>query len=160
MKNLLLSFALFSILISCKPNDVDPVATNKPHKDSTIVDVDKDKNGCLASAGYTWSKLNQECVKAFTGIQLNPADNASTEDETLCAYLLFNENANKAEIFLPDDKSFILAKSGQSKSWIYNDYQLIAHNGYELKKAGVLIFSGDGEIGNKVSGSDNPDGQE
>lgn len=160
MKNLLLSFALFSVLISCKFYETEPILVEKPHKDSTIVDVDKDENGCLSSAGYTWSKLNQECVKAFTGIQLNPADNASTEDETLCTYILFNENADKAEIFLPDDKSFIVTKNGQSKSWIYNDYQLIAHNGYELKKAGVLIFSGDGEIGNKVSGSDNPEAQE
>ena len=160
MKNLLLLFAMISVMISCKPNDVATEAANVPHKDSTIVDVDKDKNGCLASAGYTWSKLNQECVKAFTGMQLNPVDNASTEDETLCAYVLFNENADKAEIFLPDDKSFIVTKNGQIKTWIYNDYQLIAHNGYELKKAGVLVFSGDGELGNKVSGSDNPDGQE
>jgi hypothetical protein len=160
MKNLLLFFAMISVMISCKPNDIDTEQVEAPHKDSTIVDVDKDKNGCLASAGYTWSKLNQECVKAFTGMQLNPVDNASTEDETLCAYVLFNENADKAEIFLPDEKSFIATKIGQSKTWSYNDYQLIAHNGYELKKAGVLVFSGDGEIGNKVSGSDNPDGQE
>ncbi len=160
MKNLLLLFAMISIMISCKQNDITPEVASVPHKDSTIVDVDKDKNGCLASAGYTWSKLNQECVKAFTGIQLNPTDNATTEDETLCTYVLFNENADKAEIFLPDEKSFIATKSGQTKSWIYNDYQLIAHNGYELKKAGVIVFSGDGEIGNKVSGSDNPDGQE
>ena len=62
MKNLLLYIALFSILISCKFNDADPEVTNVPHKDSTIVGVDKDNNGCLASAGYTWSKLNKECV--------------------------------------------------------------------------------------------------
>jgi hypothetical protein len=160
MKNLLLFFALISVTISCKFYDAAPEPVETPHKDSTIVDVDKDKNGCLASAGYIWSKLNNECVKAFTGIQLNPADNASTEDETLCAFVLFNENADKAEIFLPDDISFIVTKSGSSKTWIYNDYQLVAHNGYELKKAGVLVFSGDGEIGKKVSGSDNPEGQE
>lgn len=160
MKNLLLSITLLSTLISCKFYETESFPVEKPHKDSTIVDVDKDKNGCLASAGYTWSKLNQDCVKAFTGIQLNPTDNANTEDETLCTYVLFNENADKAEIFLPDEKSFIATKTSQSKTWIYNDYQLIAHNGYELKKAGVLVFSGDGEIGNKVSGSDNPDGQE
>ena len=160
MKNLLLYIALFSILISCKFNDADPEVTNVPHKDSTIVGVDKDNNGCLASAGYTWSKLNKECVKAFSGIQLIPIEDATTEDETLCAYVLFNENADKAEIFLPDDKSFIVTKNDQSKTWNFRDYQLEVHNGYELKKAGVLVFSGDGEIGNKVSGSDNPDGQE
>ena len=160
MKNLLLVFTIASIFISCKLNDATEEKTNAPVKDSTIVGADKDENGCLASAGYTWSKLNKECVKAFTGIQLNPADNAATEDETLCAYVLFNEVGDKAEIFLPDDKSFIVSKSGSEKVWVFEDYQLIAQNGYQLKKADQLVFSGDGEIGNKVSGSDNPDGQE
>lgn len=160
MKNLLLVFTISSIFISCKLNDAIEEDTKTPVKDSTIVGADKDENGCLASAGYTWSKLNKECVKAFTGIQLNPTDNAATEDETLCAYVLFNEDGDKAEIFLPDDKSFIVSKSGSEKVWVFEDYQLIAQNGYQLKKAGQLVFSGDGEIGNKVSGSDNPDGQE
>lgn len=160
MKNLLLLFAISSILISCKLNDAIEENTKLQVKDSTIVGVDKDNNGCLASAGYTWSKLNKECVKAFSGIQLIPAENATTVDETLCAYVLFNENADKAEIFLPDDKSFIVTKNNKSKTWNFGDYQLVVHNGYELKKGGVLVFSGDGEIGNKVSGSDNSEGQE
>ena len=33
-------------------------------KDSTVVN-DKDENGCLASAGYVWSKVNKECVKGL-----------------------------------------------------------------------------------------------
>jgi hypothetical protein len=91
---------LFAItLVSCKWNDanIEDTKKNNVHpKDSTIVGADQDENGCLASAGYTWSKLNKECVKAFTGIQLNPSDNAATEDETLCAYVLFNEDESPA----------------------------------------------------------------
>jgi len=155
---------LFAIsLVSCKlgGDSSDDTAKQKVKpKDSTIVGADQDENGCLASAGYTWSKLNKECVRAFTGIQLNPTDNSSTEDVTLCAYVLFNGKADKAEIFLPDEKSFILTRNGEGKSWIFDDYQLIAKNGYILTKAGVTIYSGDGQIGNKVTGSDNPDGQE
>ena len=30
-----------------------------------VVGADKDENGCLASAGYTWSKVNKECVRVF-----------------------------------------------------------------------------------------------
>jgi hypothetical protein len=160
MKNLLKLVAIASIFISCKINDTTDEEEKAPVKDSTIVGADKDENGCLASAGYTWSKLNKECVKAFSGIQLNPASDATTEDETLCAYVLFNEDGDKAEIFLPDDKSFIVSKSGSEKVWSFQDYQLIGQNGYQLKKAGQVVFSGDGEIGSKVSGSDNPDGQE
>lgn len=157
----LLLFAV--VLVSCKLNNESSESTlNKKEqpKDSTIVGADQDENGCLASAGYTWSKLNKECVRAFTGIQLNPVDNTTTEDATLCAYVLFNESADKAELFLPDEKSFILTRSAEGKPWIYDDYQLISKKGYVLTKAGVTLFSGDGEIGNKVTGSDNPDGQE
>lgn len=159
MKNLLIVIAITSIFISCKLNDATDEEVKEPVKDSTIVGADKDDDGCLASAGYTWSKLNKECVKAFTGIQLNPASDAATEDETLCAYVLFNEEGDQAEIFLPDDKSFIVTKGNSDKIWVFKDYQLISQNGYQLKKAGQVVFSGDGEIGSKVSGSDNPDAQ-
>ncbi|WP_353083218.1 hypothetical protein [Flavobacterium sp.] len=159
MKNLLIVIAITSIFISCKLNDATDEEVKAPVKDSTIFGADKDDDGCLASAGYTWSKLNKECVKAFTGIQLNPASDAATEDETLCAYVLFNEEGDQAEIFLPDDKSFIVTKGTSDKLWVFKDYQLIAQNGYQLKKAGQVVFSGDGEIGSKVSGSDNPDAQ-
>lgn len=159
MKNLLIVITITSIFISCKLNDATDEEVKAPVKDSTIVGADKDDDGCLASAGYTWSKLNKECVKAFTGIQLNPASDAATEDETLCAYVLFNEEGDQAEIFLPDDKSFIVTKGTSDKIWVFKDYQLIAQNGYQLKKAGQVVFSGDGEIGSKVSGSDNPDAQ-
>ena len=159
MKNLLIVIAITSVFISCKLNDATDEEVKAPVKDSTIVGADKDDDGCLASAGYTWSKLNKECVKAFTGIQLNPASDAATEDETLCAYVLFNEEGDQAEIFLPDDKSFIVTKGNSDKIWVFKDYQLISQNGYQLKKAGQVVFSGDGEIGSKVSGSDNPDAQ-
>ena len=164
MKKITLVTLLFIAFVSCKKMETDDANTSvkakKAVKDSTIVGADKDKNGCLASAGYTWSKLNNECVRIFTGIQLNPVKDANTDDETLCAYVLFNEKADKAEVFLPDEKSFILTQSAKGKPWIYNDYQLIPKNGFVLTKSGVILFSGDGEIGNKVSGSDNEDGQE
>lgn len=162
IKKLTIILSIFSIVVSCKPND-DKIKDIKPQtktQDSTIVGADKDANGCLASAGYTWSKLNKECVHAFTGIQLNPIDNSTTEDATLCAYVLFNETADKAEVFLPDEKSFILTRVSQGKPWIYQDYQLISWKGYVLKKEDKILFSGDAEIGNKVTGSDNPENQE
>lgn len=158
IKKISIVLFLMTVLISCKQQDVKDEEEIKPEaKDSTILGADQDENGCLASAGYTWSKLNKECVRAFTGIQLNPADNIATEDVTLCAYVLFNENGDKAEVFMPDEKSFILTRSAEGKPWIFEDYQLVPWKGYVLKKAGVVIYSGDGEIGNKVTGSDNPE---
>jgi len=165
MKKIIFIFSIMAVLVSCKQQDADEVVNGteakiSQPKDSTIVGADKDENGCLASAGYTWSKLNKECVRAFTGIQLNPAEDVATEDVTLCAYVLFNESGDKAEVFLPDEKSFILTRASEGKPWIYQDYRLIPWKGYVLKKADKILFSGDAEIGSKVTGSDNPEGQE
>ena len=151
-------------LISCRSNDDKPFSDadendGKPAKDSTIVGADKDENGCLASAGYTWSKVNKECVKAFTGIQLNPVDNSNNEDVTLSLYVLFSEDGNFAEVFLPSEKSLILKRESEGKPWIKDDYQLIPYKGYVFKKGDTILYTGDGEVGNKVTGNDK-DGDE
>ena len=156
IKKVIVSTVFILTFISCKPHENEESSNNVPQsKDSSIVGVDKDENGCLASAGYTWSKLNKECIRVFTGIQLLPINKSeNTDDAVMAAYVLFNENRDKAEIFLPEETSIILTKNGNSKSWLFEDYQLIAQKGYVLRKNGKDLFAGDGEIGNKVSGSD------
>ena len=60
-----------------------------------------------------------------------------------------------AELFLPNiNESLILNRSSKEKSWSNDDYVLISSKGFVLKKEGKILFSGDGEGGNKVSGSD------
>ncbi|MCA6421918.1 MAG: hypothetical protein IM568_03745 [Flavobacterium sp.] len=150
---------IFSIFIySCKLTDEkdieEKVANNTTTKDSTVVN-DKDENGCLSSAGYVWSKVNNECIKGYSGIQLNPMNDATNEDETASAYVLFNEDASQAEVFLPKDtSSIVLTRSAEGKPWVYKDWQLIAWKGYVLKKGGENKYMGDAEMGKKVLGSD------
>lgn len=145
------------LICSCKymdqKEDTDEVQNAVTAKDSVV--NDKDENGCLASAGYVWSKVNKECVKGFSGIQLNPMDKPDNEDETLSAYVLFNEDASKAEVFLPKDTtSIVLTRSGEGKPWVLEDWQLVPWKGYVLKKGTENKFAGDGEIGKKVLDSD------
>ena len=158
MKKISALVLVLLLVISCKLNDqkeddeTQNAATTS--KDSTVVN-DKDENGCLASAGYVWSKVNKECVKGFSGIQLNPMDKPDNEDETLSAYVMFNEDGDKAEIFLPKDTaSIVLSRSAEAKAWVLNDWQLVPSKGYVLKKGAVTMFSGDGEIGQKAINSD------
>jgi hypothetical protein len=162
MKNLkkgTLFFLALLIVYSCKltdekkANDIVTETSNKVVKDSTLVN-DKDENGCLTSAGYVWSKVNKECVKVYTGIQLNPIDKSDNEDESMSAYILFNENASKAEVFLPNEtSSIVLIREKEGKPWVSQDWQLISWKGYILKKGNTNLFSGDAEIGKKVMGS-------
>ena len=148
----LLTILLF--VSSCRLRDQNDDEDSNPKtartsKDSTLVN-DKDENGCLASAGFVWSKVNKECVKGFSGIQLNPSDKPDNQDETVSAYVLFNEDASKAEVFLPKDTaSIILTRAAEGKPYILNDWQLVPWKGYVLKKGVVVMFSGDGEIGKK-----------
>ena len=68
----------------------------------------------------------------------------------MSAYVLFNEDASKAEVFLPKDTaSIILTRAAEGKPWILNDWQLVPWKGYVLKKGVIVMFSGDGEIGKK-----------
>lgn len=157
MKKISIILLLMLSVLSCKyknTTEMEEKASASKLKDTTMVGADQDENGCLASAGYTWSKVNKECVKIFTGIQLNPAQNQTNEDMVLCAYVLFNENGNEAEVFLPNEESIVLSRPEEGKPWSNANYQLIAKNGYTLKKATEIIYIGDGTMGNKVTGSD------
>ena len=154
MKKIATLLMILLIVSSCKLTDQNDDTDEKAKvattaKDSTVVN-DKDENGCLASAGYVWSKVNKECVKGFSGIQLNPTDKPDNEDETLSAYALFNEDASKAEIFLPKDTaSIVLTRSAEGKPWVLKDWQLVVSKGYVLKKGAITMFAGDAEIGKK-----------
>ena len=158
MKKIAVALFVLLLITSCKlidqKEDTDETQNGITPKDSTVVN-DKDENGCLASAGYVWSKVNKECVKGFSGIQLNPIDKPDNEDETLSAYVLFNEDASKAEIFLPKDTtSIVLSRSAEGKPWVLNDWQLVPWKGYVLKKGAESKFAGDGEMGQKNINSD------
>jgi hypothetical protein len=156
MKKISIILLLSIFIFSCKHNDtkeLDKKTGTSQTKDTTMVGADQDENGCLASAGYTWSKVNKECVKIFTGIQLNPAKDLANEEMVLCAYVLFNENGDQAEVFLPNEESIVLTKSTKN-SWSNANFELITKNGYALKKGAEIIYVGDGTVGNKVTGSD------
>jgi len=155
-----ISTLLLALLFACsckyvdQKEEIDETQNATASRDSSVVN-DKDENGCLASAGYVWSKVNKECIKGFSGIQLNPIDKPDNEDETLSAYVLFNEDASQAEIFLPKDTtSVVLTRKAEGQPWVLNDWQLVPWKGYVLKKGTENKFAGDGEIGKKILDSD------
>ena len=148
--------------VSCKPEASETLkeVNAKPNvtRDSTMVGADKDKNGCLGSAGYTWSKVNKECVQVFSGIGLEPTVKSGADEAVFYSYIFFSEDGNLAELFLPgNEDSIILSRTEKPNPWVFEDYKLVAKNGYQLEKAGKIIFSGDGEAGSKVTGSDTPE---
>lgn len=158
MKKSLLVLGLLIVVFSCKER-VKPTVDNFSDNDQTeniVVDDQKDDEGCLTSAGYIHSKIKNDCVRLFDiGIRLNPKSNPENENAVLVAYLILSEDSFEAEVFLPSQEaSVIFLRTAEGQPWVYQDWQLVANEGYVLKKNEEVLFAGDGLIGPKITGSD------
>lgn len=91
-----------AILISCQGTTKKEVV--KSEKD-TLTEVhqiggEKDKHGCLTSAGYTWSEIRRDCIRLFeAGIRINPLNNS--EEYVSSGFLIFDNDSSSVELFLP-----------------------------------------------------------
>lgn len=69
-------------------------ASQTEQESAEMVGNDRDKHGCIASAGYTWSEVQQNCIRLFdSGIRLEAIDGQSS------AYLVFSPDSLKVELF-------------------------------------------------------------
>ena len=85
--------------------------------ESPLVGGDTDEHGCLPSAGQTWSELRQTCLQIFeAGVRLNPVD-VKENESVISAFVLFNEDKSKVEVFTPNNGQAILEKSAQGDSY-------------------------------------------
>ena len=107
-----------------------------------IVGADSDSHGCKASAGFIWSELKRKCVRVFEeGTKLSPYDSDKTAAE-FAAYVIFEENGNKAELFLPNEKPLILERKSEGDQYVNGDWQLVPWKGYVLKKGKEILYIG------------------
>ena len=93
-----LSMALILLVLSaCSPKLAHLPEESAP--DIAISGGDREAHGCVATAGYTWSRLLQNCVRLFeAGTALT---NAKDPDATSVAYVILDAKSDKAELFLP-----------------------------------------------------------
>lgn len=95
-----------------KVNDTENAVSAKEN-----VGGQKDKHGCLSSVGETWSELRQACLQIFNeGTRLNPIQ-VEEGQAVISAFVLFNDNQSKVEIFLPEtlsEKNAVLSKVGDN----------------------------------------------
>lgn len=148
MKKVLLFFALVLMIACGKKSEINK---SKSNNDSVAaidsinipkVGADSDAHGCKASAGYTWSELKQKCVRVFEeGTKLSPYQNENQTAE-IAAFVLFEENGNKAELFLPNEKPLILERKSEGDQYVNGEWQLMPWKGYVLKKGGEILYIG------------------
>ncbi|WP_027375303.1 hypothetical protein [Chryseobacterium sp. UNC8MFCol] len=104
---------------------------------------DSDKHGCKGSAGYTFSVIKNDCVRLFEqSVQLKEVDNRKSY--TSNATIIFSEDGQKAELFLPESNgSLILDKLASKKATVYKKgkYTLTkVKKAYTLKLANKTVF--------------------
>lgn len=138
--NILFSFVLFSCQKQMKSNE-EVLNGNTTHREYDI-GADKDEHGCIVSAGFTWSVLKNDCIRIFEiGYRMNPVKVSFEDEAILNAFVLFNENEDKVEVFLPNvSGSIILEKS--NKTTFKNDIYLFDSNEFNLYKNKEKIFEG------------------
>ncbi len=134
------SVILFSVILlfqSCHSNEQPKEETPAT---PVVTGADEDAHGCKASAGYTWSELKQNCIRIFEdGVQMTAVD--SSLDQSLAAYVVFNADSSKGELFIPNENNgFLLAKSG-AQTWVNSTYQLsVTDKHFMLKRGATSLY--------------------
>lgn len=143
-------FAASLLFTSCdlilKPREKDSEVDVTDKK--VVLGNDKDEKGCVTSAGYMWSEIRKNCIRVFEeGYRLAPFKNETevaeedNEQATLNAYVIFSEDKDKAELFLPTStKSVILERESEGKPYVNGEWMLEAWKGYVLKKGTEIQF--------------------
>jgi len=121
-------FFLIILFYSCHSTTKNLIST---------VGADRDKHGCIRSAGYTWSEINKECLRPF-----ELKEQLFNADKTYIASVNFSNNGEKAEVFSKEGY-FLMSKKNDStylhpkarlflgnNQWIFSDKK----NGFEYKR--------------------------
>jgi hypothetical protein len=107
---------------------------------------DEDEHGCKPSAGYTWSKIKQQCIRPFEmGVKMDPKD--PSLDKTTAAFLVFSDDRVRVEIFLPTQKNSVVIRktsaAAEPEKWANGPLTLFLDKGvYTLDDEGKILYQG------------------
>ncbi|MGV3761596.1 hypothetical protein [Parapedobacter sp.] len=115
-KIVLLSLGLFALTACNNPESGSSENTEaQTPTESTAIGGEKDDHGCLVGAGETWSELQQGCVQIFDiGQRLNPVE-VPDGGAVISAFVLWDDDRSKAELFLPDGEGAIIMEKGENE---------------------------------------------
>jgi len=138
---LMVSFCLFSCDFIMKKQEA---GTKEADADAHVVlGTDKDKNGCVLSAGYRWSILRDDCIRPLEeGYRLNSIRQVEDESPVKSAFVVFDEDKKHAELYLPDTNSAIMLDEDGKHVFRNGNWSLHSDKGYSLKKSGQLLYVG------------------
>ncbi len=121
--------ATAALLATAAPVQVQALGAQAVQTPVGQVGGDADVHGCLPSAGYTWSIVQETCIQMWTaGIRLDPVKPDGSA--VMSAFVVFASwhDHHRAEVYVPKVKgSLILVKA--HGAWRGNGYTLTLHKG-------------------------------
>ena len=129
MKKAVVLSGIVLSMLSCNSPKKEEVKENpkqKVEEQEELEGADRDEHGCITSAGFSWSELQQTCVQLWeAGVRLDPIE-VKEGDAVFSAFVLFNKDESKAEVVLPNKEgSVILDKKSENLyekgEYLYDD---------------------------------------
>lgn len=121
--------------------DTAPAKAKVDTSKGPLVGGDRDEHGCIASAGYSWSALRNNCIRLFEeGTRLEPA--AAVKNKTISAFVVFDKTKPDAELFVPGQNvTLLMAPLKDNKDvWANGDWRLEKSKTLVLKLAGIIQY--------------------
>lgn len=88
-----------ALLASCGSNREKKAGDTDEMEKPEMIGGDKDEHGCIASAGYTWSEVQKDCIRLWEkGVRMNAVDDAG---KTL--FLVFSPDSTQVELFFSEE---------------------------------------------------------
>ena len=88
-----------ALLTGCGNGGKKEAETSERKEKESVVGSDKDEHGCIASAGYTWSEVQKDCIRLWEkGVRMNAVDDAG---KTL--FLVFSPDSTQVELFFSEE---------------------------------------------------------
>jgi hypothetical protein len=134
MKKTILIASLIVLFTSC--------ANNKNTSSAPKAGSDRDTHNCIASAGYTWSELKNDCVRSWeVGVQFDPS--TTRKDKTSIASVLFLNG--KAEVFASELKAPVILKAVKNGNIVFENttekVAILKENGrLNLRIGNVVLY--------------------
>lgn len=123
---------------------------NVPERDTPEVpagDVmtgnDKDRHGCVASAGYTWCSVQKRCIRLWEeGIKLSAVGAGHSAGADFNTYLVFAADSLKAELFDVKRRTpVILERKARESFWFSGDLSAEKVSGKWIVRKGDDIIN-------------------
>lgn len=84
-----------TLLAGCASNREKKVEAADKAEKAGMVGNDRDEHGCIASAGYTWSEVQKDCIRLWEkGVRLS-----AVEDTGKTLFLVFSPDSMQVELF-------------------------------------------------------------